>query len=230
MENSYDIWWQKGNETDDDMAHDHQESWQRTIEQIDPHDIVDKTVLDIGCNQGGFLRLLYKTMPYKAGVGIDLAQQSLQKARALTNDLPLTFTLTAKPQQTGETFNTAISTSVLYLIEDVVQHARDLKAVLKTNGVYYATFADLTHNPSQAYMAEIINTYGATPAQNHSLKHIVDCFIAEGFEVAVMKERVPEIIDVTKYSDFYLSPNDYLQTLYEESFLIKATLKAGTTA
>lgn len=43
-----------------------------------------------------------------------------------------------------------------------------------------------------------------------------------------MKEHVPDVIDLTHYSDFYLSPNDYLQTLYEESFLIKASVKEGT--
>lgn len=125
-------------------------------------------------------------------------------------------------------FDTAVSTSVLYLIEDIPQHAKDLKEVLKPGGVYYASFADLTNNPSRQFMDDTINQYGATPSQNHSLKHIVDSFVDAGFEVAVMKEHVPDVIDLTHYSDFYLSPNDYLQTLYEESFLIKASVKEGT--
>ncbi len=136
--------------------------------------------------------------------------------------------LTDKPQETNRTYDTAISTSVLYLIEDIPQHARDLKAVLKPNGVYYATFSDLTNNPSQQFMEDVINKYGATPSQNHSLKHIVDSFVAEGFKVAVIKEPVPDVIDLTHYDDFYLSPNDYLRTLFHESFLVKATLKEGT--
>ena len=77
-------------------------------------------------------------------------------------------------------------------------------------------------------MKETIDKYGATPSQDHSLKHIVDSFVAEGFEVAVIKESVPDVINLTNYSDFYLSPSDYLRTLFEESFLIKATLKEGT--
>ena len=49
----------KGQETDDDMAQDHQEAWERTIQMIDITDIKNKTILDFGCNQGGFLRKLY---------------------------------------------------------------------------------------------------------------------------------------------------------------------------
>lgn len=224
---SYDVWWQKGHETDDDMANDHQEPWERTIQLLEVDDIKGKTILDVGCNQGGFLRVLYDQIPFKKGVGIDLARLSLEKADTLKGNRPLTYFHTHRPQDTGHIFDTAISTSVLYLIEDIPQHARDLKSVLKPNGVYYATFADLTHNPSQQYNDDMIHRYGATPSQNHSLKHIVDNFIEEGFEVAVMKEPVPNVIDLTYYNNFYLSPNDYLQTLFNDSFLIKATLKEG---
>ena len=61
MTKSYDVWWQKGQESDDDMARDHQEAWERTIEMLDTSDIKGKTILDVGCNQGGFLRKLYDT-------------------------------------------------------------------------------------------------------------------------------------------------------------------------
>lgn len=227
MIKSYDVWWQKDQESDDDMARDHQEAWERTIEMLDTSDIKGKTILDVGCNQGGFLRKLYDTTPFKEAVGIDLARLSLEKAETLKGERPLTYYLTDKPQETNRIFDTAVSTSVLYLIEDIPQHAQDLKEVLKPGGVYYASFADLTNNPSRQFMDDTINQYGATPSQNHSLKHIVDSFVDAGFEVAVMKEPVPDVIDLTHYSDFYLSPNDYLQTLYEESFLIKASVKEG---
>ncbi|MBO1198437.1 methyltransferase domain-containing protein [Staphylococcus simiae] len=228
MEKSYDIWWQKGQETDDDMAKDHQQSWERTISLLNKQDIEDKVILDFGCNQGGFLRALYHKFHFQEGVGIDLAKKSLQKAESLKGDLPLSYVLSDKPEQTGKHFDTAISTSVLYLIEDIEQHAKDLKAVLKPQGVYYATFADHSSNPSRDYIAQVINEYGATPSQNHTLKYIVDSFVNQGYDVAVIKEPVPEIIDLTHYSDFYLSPNDYLRTLFDESFLIKATLKEGS--
>ncbi|MCQ9904317.1 methyltransferase, partial [Staphylococcus aureus] len=75
-------------------------------------------------NQGGFLRKLYDTTPFKEGVGIDLARLSLEKAETLKGERPLTYYLTDKPQETNRTFDTAVSTSVLYLIEDIPQHAQ----------------------------------------------------------------------------------------------------------
>ena len=39
MTKTYDVWWQKGQESDDDMARDHQEAWERTIKMLDTSDI-----------------------------------------------------------------------------------------------------------------------------------------------------------------------------------------------
>ena len=44
----------KEQETDDDMARDHQEAWERTIQMLDITDIKNKTILDFGCNQEDF--------------------------------------------------------------------------------------------------------------------------------------------------------------------------------
>ena len=103
----------KGQESDDDMARDHQEAWERTIEMLDTSDIKGKTILDVGCNQGGFLRKLYDTTPFKEGVGIDLARLSLEKAETLKGERPLTYYLTDKPQETNRTFDTAYICPVL---------------------------------------------------------------------------------------------------------------------
>ena len=54
MKNSYEQWWYKGQEDDDTMARDHHDSWDRTIDVIAKEDIIGKTILDFGCNQGGF--------------------------------------------------------------------------------------------------------------------------------------------------------------------------------
>ena len=63
-------------------------------------------------------------VPFKQGVGIDLARKSLQKAELLKAGLPLSYVLTDMPSDTGLQFDTAISTSVLYLIDDIPQHAK----------------------------------------------------------------------------------------------------------
>ena len=72
------------------------------------------------------LRQLYETTPFKKGVGIDLTF-IFGKGRDIKGQRPLTYYLTDKPQETKHMFDTAVSTSVLYLIEDIPQHAKDLK-------------------------------------------------------------------------------------------------------
>jgi len=37
----------------------HAPIWRRMIDVSVPHDLHDSTILDYGCNQGGFLRMLY---------------------------------------------------------------------------------------------------------------------------------------------------------------------------
>ena len=48
----------KEQETDDDMARDHQEAWERTIQMLDITDIKNKTILDFGCNQEDFAEII----------------------------------------------------------------------------------------------------------------------------------------------------------------------------
>jgi len=43
------------------MGAAHAPIWRRMVDVSVPHDLSASTVLDYGCNQGGFLRLLYDT-------------------------------------------------------------------------------------------------------------------------------------------------------------------------
>jgi hypothetical protein len=47
--------------------------------------------LDYGCNQGGFLRLLYDNHPFKAAVGIDIARESVARAELLKGHRPISY-------------------------------------------------------------------------------------------------------------------------------------------
>ena len=48
------------------MGAAHAPIWRRMIDVSVPHDLSASTVLDYGCNQGGFLRLLYDRHPFRA--------------------------------------------------------------------------------------------------------------------------------------------------------------------
>lgn len=139
-------------------------------------------------------------------------------------DYPIHYINTDDVTTLDTKFDTAISTSVLYLIEDLDSHFETISAVLKDEGVYYASFSDQSKNPSMQYMKEKIDKYGATKMQNKTLTEVVDSLVKQGFSVELIKEYREPIYQVTHYREFYLSVDDYILSC-ENSYLIKATKK-----
>lgn len=222
LEKEYDHWWQEGSNGDQSMEDSHQEGWKNVISKLDQSDIEGCDVLDFGCNQGGFLRVLYDTFPYRSGVGIDLAKKAIEIAQSRSANYPVTYYQTSNILSLGQTFQTVISTSVLYLIEDLDDHFSQIAQALTDGGVYYASFTDQSRNPSVNYMKEVIDKYGATKMQNHTLTEVVNKLVEQGFSVELRKEYTKNTYDVTHFSEFYLHVEDFVQSC-EESYLIKAT-------
>ena len=67
------------------------EHWAIIIERMLEQELSDKTVLDFGCNSGGFLKQLYRSKPFKQGIGIDLDSEALRLAESDKGDLPIIF-------------------------------------------------------------------------------------------------------------------------------------------
>src|SRR6185295_19781847 len=76
---------------DDGMGDAHTPVWRRMIEVSKLGDLSNSDVLDFGCNQGGFLRLLHATHPFRSGTGVDIARDSVARAEALKGDRPLSY-------------------------------------------------------------------------------------------------------------------------------------------
>ncbi len=55
-------------------------------------------MLDYGCNQGGFLRMLYDRHPFKSAVGIDIARESVARADLLKGHRPVEYKVTDTPR------------------------------------------------------------------------------------------------------------------------------------
>ena len=221
MDTSYETWWSEEDGGDLSMEKDHEYAWPATIDLLDPKDILDKKILDFGCNRGVLLRKLYDRYPYEKAVGVDLARQSIAAAKENSQDYPITFYIEDNIANLTETFHTAISTSVLYLIEDLNDHISKIHDLLLDGGVYYTSFTDQSKNPSLAYMKQEIDKYGAVKMQNHTLTQVVDCFLDHGFQVELIREHTGPHIDVSGYQRFHLSVDDYLQSI-ANSFMIKA--------
>ncbi|MBL1230611.1 methyltransferase domain-containing protein [Enterococcus sp. BWB1-3] len=220
----YDTWWQEGSKGDQDMEDSHQTGWQNVIGLIDRDDVLDRDILDFGCNQGGFLRKLYDEIPFHSAYGIDLAKQAIKTANQRAGTYPICYVQTGEARALKQKFHTIISTSVLYLIKDLDNHFSMMSDVLNEQGVYYALFTDQSKNPSFEYMRAKIDRFGATKMQNKTLTEVVDSLVKNGFSVELRKEYTSTIYDVTNYHDFYLTVDDYILSC-ESSYLIKATKK-----
>src|SRR4029077_19457264 len=96
-----------------------------------PHDLSQSAVLDYGCNQGGFLPLLYDRHRFKSAVGIDIARESVARAELLKGQRPVEYRVTDSAASLGRTFDYAFSHEVIYLLADLAAHARDMKAALR---------------------------------------------------------------------------------------------------
>lgn len=217
----YDIWWQDEINGEQSMEDDHLDGWQQTIDYIEEKSLKGKTILDFGCNQGGFLRFLYEYSPFERGVGIDLAMESIKIANERKGVLPINYEATENVSKYGEIFDMAFSTSVIYLIEDLSDHAKQIKSVLKPEGVYYSTFSDQSKNPSLRYMKEKIDKFGKTPMQLHNLDDIANAFIEEGFKVELIRVKPGKFTLINSYKDFYESVSDRMKTEYEDSYLFR---------
>ena len=75
--------WNRNPADEEAMGATHAPIWRRMADVSVPHDLSASTVLDYGCNQGGFLRLLYDNHPFKSAVGIDIARESVARAELL---------------------------------------------------------------------------------------------------------------------------------------------------
>ncbi len=117
-------WWTEPDAGDQSMEDEHGEFWERVASQTFDVNLTDKILLDFGCNQGGFLRKLYDEHKFRQAVGVDLARSSIEVARSRCGDRPIEYIATDTIADFENRFDIAISTAVIYLIEDLRDHAQ----------------------------------------------------------------------------------------------------------
>lgn len=221
----YDVWWQNRIEGEQQMEERHVIGWQEVIGLIQEQDLSDMTVLDFGCNQGGFLHHLYQTKPFKEGMGIDLAQQSIEVANARKGNLPVTYVATTTPEMFTNKFDLVISQAVIYLIKELKNHAWKVKQLLKPGGVYYATYTDMNDNPSLQHFTTWINQNSLVESNAHTLDFIAQTFMAEGFRVEIQRRRrLQGFMDLSRKEDGFLCIADRMKATYEQAYIFRFVL------
>jgi SAM-dependent methyltransferase len=173
----------RGAADDEAMQHEHAFIWNAMLDTVDV-DLAKKRVLDIGCNQGGFLRLLVDRCGIAAGLGYDPASGAIEDARRLAGNRPLRFVTADSVPAGWDGFDAAFSHEVLYLIGDLCAHARAVFRALVDGGVYYAVMGVHSRSPLMAaWHAENRAALGLPDLCD--IDDVIDAFRAVGFDVSL---------------------------------------------
>ncbi|MGE2248142.1 class I SAM-dependent methyltransferase [Serratia marcescens] len=179
--------WYRDPRAEEAMADGHAPIWRHLIGLVPENELSGVKVLDFGCNQGGFLRLLYQLRPFQQGLGVDIALRSVDEANRLKGHLPVVYQTDTQLNGWDDHFDIAFSHEVIYLIDDIAQHAADILRVLKPGGVYYAVTGCHTGNPLWPQWRERVAAETHTVVQDRSLADYARIFSAAGFQVSARR-------------------------------------------
>ncbi len=213
--------WLSNAEEENLMFNDHYPLWQVMIERMSEKNLQNKTILDFGCNQGGFLRVLYEKKPFQQGIGIDLAKQAIQIANANKGALPITYEVRESLEHLKSEIDVAFSHEVLYLVDNLEQHAKGMFAALKPNGAYYAALGCHTDNPLWSKWKSLIEIESNLKVQDYSLNFIAATFRKNGFLVSAQKFMLNDFIPIEDNSEYFPSVIDSLNYYWDDKVLWK---------
>ena len=213
--------WNRNPADEEAMGAAHAPIWRRMVDVSVPHDLSASTVLDYGCNQGGFLRLLYDNHPFKAAVGIDIARESVARAELLKGHRPIQYKVADQAAALGQTFDFAFSHEVIYLLPDVAEHARDIRQVLRPGGIYIAAMGCHTDSSLWPLWRKLIAETSSIPIYDHSLEDVSKAFTDAGFGVAVRPLALDAFMQVTTGSAYFPKVTDQLRYYTSDKVLFR---------
>jgi SAM-dependent methyltransferase len=178
------LYW-RGAAHDEAMQDEHGFVWMAMLETIDV-DLAGTRVLDVGCNRGGFLRLLADRCAIAEGYGYDPASGAVEDARGLAGGRPLRFEVADTVPPGWEGFDVAFSHEVLYLLDDLSAHAQAVFRALAPGGVY---FVAMGVHAGSARMAEWhrANAPELQLPRLYDIGEVVSTFEAAGFDAAASR-------------------------------------------
>lgn len=199
----------------------HTPYWRHFINVIPERDLSGNAVLDFGCSRGGFLRLLHDTRPFAKGVGVDIASASVEDASKMAGDRPLSYHVTSDPSQFGPTFDIAFSYEVIYLLQDLAEHARQMKDALCEYGVYYAVTGCHTESPLWNRRKDVIASNSSTRVPSYSPDDYIDAFASNGFKVMLRRFGFNDFVPPPVNRKFHPGIMDALTYNAEEKILFR---------
>ncbi|MCX7362108.1 MAG: class I SAM-dependent methyltransferase [Alphaproteobacteria bacterium] len=217
--------WNRNPAEEDAMGAAHAPIWRRMVDVSVPHDIRQATILDYGCNQGGFLRLLHDRRPFKSAIGIDIARESVARAELLKGQRPIDYRLGDSAAALGHSFDFAFSHEVIYLLPDVSAHARDIRAALSAGGAYVAAMGCHTDSAVWPRWRSLIAESSSIPIYDHSLEEVSKAFTDEGFAVSARPLALDAFMPVTVGSAYFPKVADQLRYYTTDKVLFRFVRK-----
>ena len=206
---------------DEAMQEEHAFVWSAMLDTIDV-DLAGKRVLDAGCNQGGFLRLVADRFAISEGFGYDPASGAIDDARRLTAGLPLTFEVSDTVPDGWDGFDVAFSHEVLYLLHDLSVHARALFAALAPGGAYYAVIGVHTGSPLMVkWHRENVDALNLPPLND--IEDVIAVFEGAGFEAAAARLAVRFVPAAGHHGHGRGRLLDWLGYYYDQKLLLRFT-------
>jgi SAM-dependent methyltransferase len=213
--------WNRNPAEEEAMGAAHAPIWRRMIDVSIVHDLHDSTILDYGCNQGGFLRMLYDRHPFRSAVGIDIARESVARAELLKGHRPIEYKVTDSAAAVGRTFDFVYSHEVIYLLYDLATHANDIKSVLRPGGTYIAAMGCHTDSAVWPRWRKLISETSSIPIYDHSLEAVAQAFSHAGFTVAVRPLDLDAFMPVTLGSAYFPKIVDQLRYYSQDKVLFR---------
>lgn len=167
------------------MQDEHGFIWRAILDTIDT-DLAGRRVLDVGCNRGGFLRLLVDHSGIAEGYGYDPASGAIDDARRLTGTRPLRFETAVTVPAGWADFQVAFSHEVLYLLHDLQSHAAAMFGALKPGGHYFAVMGVHARSPLMSEWHSANAAELGLP-DLYDLDEVAEVFEDAGFETSVAR-------------------------------------------
>jgi SAM-dependent methyltransferase len=208
---AYDIGIESGNVT----------FWTAMIKEIIPPHSGAERVLDFGCGDGQFLRLLHNMRPFASGLGVDIDAAGLKTAEANVRvGEPIKYGSPKLLDGTSEEFDLAFSQEVFWMIDDLPTLAKTVFRVLKEKGEFYATMGCHIENPIWPHRRQLLKEQGFD-VFDYSLDEVVSVFYDAGFEVGVKRLPVDyfNIVHPKYTQERAQSVSRLVETTYEHKML-----------
>lgn len=219
--------WHTDRAAENAMGDSHTPMWRHFISLVPEIDLSTLAVLDFGCNQGGFLRLLYALRPFRYGAGVDIAQESIDVARERSRDLPIEFAATTSLERWYGRIDRAFSYEVIYLLPDLEAHAREIKRTLRPGGIYYAVTGCHTASPLWPAWRTLIAANSNAPVQDYAPEDYAAAFAAAGFDISFKRFGYDDFVPAGKDKAYYPRLTDAFDYPNRDKLLFRCALPSG---